>query len=165
MSVFLRTKNDIRIFAEDLYKKLIANFNEFDSPIVQLTRDDTTYPECPGVTSANLRNVLIGGASTGTATWAELICARVEYEVSCSTAIFSIAAVDSKINQLQPSTKFEIADLIDNNTIIKHLIRSSQIIISRIWSVQVQRKYIKKKFETTRAWISFESSNYGTVWN
>jgi hypothetical protein len=131
---------------------------------VQLTRDDTTYPECPGVTSANIRNILIGGASTGTATWAELICARVEYEVSCSTATFSIATADSKIDQLQPSSIFAIADPIDTNTIIEHLIRSSQIISRRIWSEQVQRKYIKK-FETTRAWISFQSSNYGTVWN
>jgi hypothetical protein len=68
MSVCSSTENDIRIYAEELYKKLTDNFNEIDSPIVQLTRDDTTYPECPGVTSANIRNVLIGGASTGTAT-------------------------------------------------------------------------------------------------
>jgi hypothetical protein len=144
MSGCSKTENDIRIFAEELYKKLTASFNEIDSPIVQLTRDDTTYPECPGVTSANIRNVLIGGTSTGTATWAELIVARAEYEVSCSTATFSIAKLDSTIDKLQPSTKFAIADPIDTNSIIEHLIRSSQIICSRIWSEQIQQKYIKK---------------------
>jgi hypothetical protein len=69
----------IKNFAENLYSKMIKNFNDQTSSFALLTRDDATFPEFPGITSANLRNVLLGGKSSGTASIEDFIKARAAY--------------------------------------------------------------------------------------
>jgi hypothetical protein len=67
------SEEEIQKFAEKLYSKLIENFNKKDSPFALLSNDSATFSQCPGVTSANIRNVLLGGDSTGTATYEEFV--------------------------------------------------------------------------------------------
>lgn len=66
-------ESEIVKFSEELYAKLIANFNDFNSPFMLLTSDDATFPQFPGLTSANVRNVLVGGDSLGTASYEEFV--------------------------------------------------------------------------------------------
>jgi hypothetical protein len=136
------TEEGIRVFAEDLYRKLIQNFNETESPFALIMQDDATFSECPGLTSANIRNVLLGGNSNGTATYEEFVQARAEYDASCIKATFSIQTGIGS-NQ-QQSKLFEPAERLDVEKIIDHLTRSTSIIIQRLWSLKMQQKYLKK---------------------
>jgi hypothetical protein len=47
-------------FALEQYGALINALNDKKCPFALLTQDDATFPELPGITAANLRNVLIG---------------------------------------------------------------------------------------------------------
>jgi hypothetical protein len=69
----MTTESEVVKFSEELYAKLIANFSDINSPFVLLTRDDGTFPQFPGLTSANVRNVLVGGDSSGTASYEEFV--------------------------------------------------------------------------------------------
>lgn len=86
----MSTEEEIRAFAEKIYADLIQKFNQIDSPFALLSHDDATFVDCPGVTSANLCNVLIGGKSNHTATFEEFIRARADYDASCIKVSYSI---------------------------------------------------------------------------
>jgi hypothetical protein len=87
----MATEEEIICFAEGLYANLIEQFNNKNSKLALLTQDDAIFPEFPGISSGNLRNVLIGGKSSGTASVAELITAHVEYEASSCKVSHSIS--------------------------------------------------------------------------
>jgi hypothetical protein len=96
------TEERIKRFAESLYAQLVAALNRTECDFALLTKDNNTFPEFPGVNSANLRNILIGGDSTGTATFAELMMARLEFEVSCCRVSHYVSNFKSN----RPITKF-----------------------------------------------------------
>jgi hypothetical protein len=43
---------EIKKFAEQLYTKLLQNFNKKDSPFLLLTQDNATFSDLQGITSA-----------------------------------------------------------------------------------------------------------------
>jgi hypothetical protein len=139
------SEEEIRKFAEKLYAKLIENFNKKDSPFALLSNDSATFSQCPGVTSANIRNVLLGGDSTGTATYEEFIKARVEYDASCVTASYSLLSFSSHHAGPQ-SNVFTPAKTYDVDVILEHLRQSTAIITRRIWTTKVQQKYLRNSY-------------------
>jgi hypothetical protein len=136
----------IKKFSENLYKKLINNFNQPESPFWLLTRDDATFSELPGITSANIRNVLIGGHSSGTATYEELIIARAYYEASCVELSFSMLSDDPLMQRANsPTISFTNSQTMDIEMAVDHLLKSTAIIISRIWSKDTINNYLLRK--------------------
>jgi hypothetical protein len=95
LTIVMTTEERIKRFAEALYAQLVIALNRTECDFALLTNDNTTFPEFPGINSANLRNILIGGDSTGTATFAELMMARVEFEVSCCKVSHSVSKFKS----------------------------------------------------------------------
>jgi predicted dienelactone hydrolase len=140
----MTTEDEIFRFAEDLYEKFIKTLHRTESPFALLAQDNATYPELPGITSANLRNVMIGGSSLGTATFSELIMARVEYDVSISKVSHSIQNVESggAISTYLNLPKYDV-----ENVLLDRIQSSTHIITQRIWSKEVQKKYIRKSHD------------------
>jgi hypothetical protein len=136
-----RTEKEILLFAEDLYERLIQNFNQNDCPFALLTRDDATFSGCPGITSANIRNVLIGGDSSGTATFQELVTARIEYEVSNTYVSYSLFEIASNNN---PWTQYEVSKKMNSDDVVQHLRKSTHIITNRIWPDDIQNRYVRR---------------------
>jgi hypothetical protein len=125
------SEKEIQKFAEKLYAKLIENFNKVDSPFALLSNDSATFSQCPGVMSANIRSVLLGGNSSGTATFEEFVKARAEYDASCVRASYSMLTFPQ-------SNVFTPAETFDVEIIIKHLQQSTAIITRRIWTPTLQ---------------------------
>jgi hypothetical protein len=68
----MQSEKDITLFAERLYQQFIENFQKNkQSPFLLLTADAATSCDCPGINSSNLRNVLLGGRYSGSATFSE----------------------------------------------------------------------------------------------
>jgi hypothetical protein len=141
----MEREDEVYRFANELYSKLIEAMNQKDSPFALLMQDNATYSQYPGITSANLRNILIGGKITGSATTDELIMARVEFEASCCKVSHSILDIQST----EDISAYTIAPKYDVETvIIPRLQVSTNIITQRIWSEEVQKKYIMKSHGT-----------------
>jgi hypothetical protein len=142
------TEDEIVECAEKLYQQLIKNFQKKKkSPFLSLTLDDATFWCCPGITSANLRNVLLGGKSSGSASYNEFITARATYEAPCVDVAMSMSRqpVFRHDNNNLGSTMFKFTDSesMSETKIIDHLIMSTRIIITRIWSEEKIQKYIQ----------------------
>jgi hypothetical protein len=129
----MATEEEIIEYAERLYTKLIDNFDPDKSPFAFITRDDATYSDLPGINSANICNVLIGGHSSGTATLEEFVHARVQYDASCTKLTYLI---ESKTT---PNAVFSLSKKISVDAVIEHLRVSTQIITQRIWKPEVQK--------------------------
>jgi hypothetical protein len=138
----------IKKFAESLYSKMIENFNDQTSSFALLTRDDATFPELPGITSANLRNVLLGGKSSGTASIEDFIKARAEYDSPFTRVSYDYMLSDGNISDLsthqQHSFFLNPCQKMKESELIGHLIQSTYIITTRIWSEEQQCRYIRK---------------------
>jgi hypothetical protein len=134
------TEERIKHFAESLYAQLVAILNRTECDFALLTKDNNTFPEFPGVNSANLWNILIGGDSTGTATFAELMMARLEFEVLCCRVLHSVSNFKSN----RPITKFSEFPKYDVKKVLLDQMQASTLLITeRIWSPDVQKKYIR----------------------
>jgi hypothetical protein len=137
----------IKNFAESLYSKMIENFNDQTSSFVLLTRDDATFPELPGITLANLRNVLLGGKSSGTASIEDFIKARAEYDSPFTRVSYDYMLSDGNISDLsthrQHSLFLNPCQKMKESELIRHLIQSTYIITTRIWSEEQQCRYIR----------------------
>jgi hypothetical protein len=68
MDPTIPTEQKICHFAEGLYSQMIDNLSNQSLIFCLLIDDDAILPEYPGLTTANLKNVLLGGKSTGKAT-------------------------------------------------------------------------------------------------
>jgi hypothetical protein len=124
------TEEEIVQFAEQLYKQLIINFNKQDSPFLLLTQDNATFSQLPGIKSENIRNVLIGGHSSGTATYQDFIVARALYEASC-------VEVSLQLEEETQDILFTASTIMEADKVLHHLIRSTAIIINRIWTPEM----------------------------
>jgi hypothetical protein len=60
MDPTIPTEQQIHHFAEGLYSQMIENISNQSSIFCLLIDDDAILPEYPGLTTANLRNVLLG---------------------------------------------------------------------------------------------------------
>jgi hypothetical protein len=136
----MNSEQTIKDFSEELYKNMIDSFNQPDSPFWLLTRDDATFSDLPGVTSANIRNVLIGGHSSGSATYQELIIARAYYEASSKKISLSLSGDHT----------FDESQIMDFDLALDHLIESSTIILTRIWSTETISTYISRTKDGSR---------------
>jgi hypothetical protein len=94
-------EEEIRRFAEQLYTQLVHHFND-PNYAYALLMDDACFAEFPGLTAANLRNVLLGGTSTGSATIEEFVTARAEYETNFTHRSMSLFVVKSNMTAAQP---------------------------------------------------------------
>jgi hypothetical protein len=143
----MSTEEEIVEFAEKLYQQFIENFRKKKkSPFLLLTLDDATFRCCPGITSANLRNVLLGGKSSGSASYNEFIAARATYEAPCVEFAMSMSwrpVFRHDSNNLDSMFQFTDSDSMSEKKIIDHLIMSTRIIITRIWSEEKIQKYIR----------------------
>jgi hypothetical protein len=137
----MTTEEEIVHFAEQLYKQLIDNFNKGDSPFLLLMHNNATFSNLPGIRTENIRNVLICGHSSGTATYQDFICTRAMYE---ATFIEVSLCLDE---EHQNSSSFTNSTILDADKVLHHLIRSTAIIISRIWTPEVIKKYVKQSTE------------------
>lgn len=129
----MAAEEDIRHFAQELYGKFIASLNAKECPFSLFTQDDATFPEFPGITAANLRNVLIGGDSSGSASFAEFTMARVEYDASWFQVSHSIEK-STPTTTYTPSPKYDV-----KNGLLDRMQESTQIITDRIWSTDMQK--------------------------
>jgi hypothetical protein len=137
----MATDDKILRFALEQYGALINALNDKKCPFALLTQDDATFPEFPGITAANLRNVLIGGTASGTATYYELLMARVEYDAPCSKVEHLTLNDDGS----RPISLYTQAPKYDVETfLLDRMQESTYIITQRIWSEDVQNKYIRK---------------------
>jgi hypothetical protein len=137
----MTTEEEIVHFAEQLYKQLIENFNKRDSPFLLLTQDDATFSQLHGIKSENIRNVLIGGHSSGTATYQDFITARALYEAS------SIEVALRLEEETKDMLVFTKSTILEADKVLHHLIRSTAIIINRIWTPEIIKKYVKQSPE------------------
>jgi hypothetical protein len=153
----MATEVEIIEYAERLYTKLIDNFDPNKSPFALITRDDATYSDLPGIKSANIRNVLIGGHSSGTATLEEFVHARAQYDASCTKLTYLI---ESKTT---PNAVFSHSKKISVDAVVEHLRVSTQIITQRIWKPEMQKK-IRMEMESIK-WNAFLQSDTGSVWS
>jgi hypothetical protein len=138
------TEQQIRHFAEGIYSQMIDNLINQSSMFCLLIDDDAILPEYPGLTTANLRNVLLGGKSTGKATINEFIQARVEYDTPIRSLSQSLFLHDNPFLLHRSPTRhadqkrvhFLSAISMKETDLISHLVLSTSTIIARIWSEQ-----------------------------
>jgi hypothetical protein len=118
---------------------------EKKSPFLLLTADDATFRKCPGINSSNICNVLLGGHSSGTATFSELIIARAMYEAPCVNVSMSMGATQGSVSRPrnnQDRFQYTDSESMHETKIIDHLVLSTAIIVSRIWSEDTIQKYV-----------------------
>jgi hypothetical protein len=144
------SENQIRQFAEGLYSEMIDNLSNVSSTFPLIISDDATFPEFPGLTSGNLRNILLGGQSSGTASIKEFIQARAEYDFPMRSLSLSLYhhkdpfwfdCDKQSINQ-QHIYKSP-ANIFNEKELISHLVQSTYTITTRIWT-EVQKKIHSK---------------------
>jgi hypothetical protein len=144
------TEHEIKKFAEKLYEQFIHNFQKQNSPFLLLMQDNAIYPKFPGIKPANIRNVLIGGESSGTASFSELITARALYDAPFSGVVMKMS--ESRAQAVLPTDfipiSFTLSDSMSESKIIDHLVMSTGIIITRIWSPETIQKYVRGQGET-----------------
>jgi hypothetical protein len=95
---------------------------------------------CP---DANIRNVLIGGDSSGTATYHEFITARAMYESSCIAVSYSMVQEAGLSSDDTRYISFTDSDTLDAEPLLNHLVQSTATIISRIWSCETIEKNLR----------------------
>jgi hypothetical protein len=152
MDPTIPTEQKIRHFAEGLYSQMIQIISNQSSIFCLLIDDDAILPEYPGLTTANLRNVLLGGKLTGKATVDEFVQARVKYDSPIRSLSQSLFRQDnpflvhtSKTRKTdQKRIHFSLAISMNEKNLISHLVLSTSTIINRIWSEQEQKRYIPK---------------------
>lgn len=146
------TEQQISDFAEGLYSQMIQNLSNQSSIFCLLINEDAVLPEYPGLTTANLRNVLLGGKSSGKATVDELIQARAVYDSPIHSLSQSLFLHDNPFllpaprnrNADQKRIHLSSAITMNEKDLISHLVLSTSIITNRIWSEQEKKRYIPK---------------------
>jgi hypothetical protein len=144
MDPSIPTKQQICHFAEGLYSQMIKNISNQSSIFCLLIDDDAILPEYPRLTTANLRNVLLGGKSTGKATVDEFVQARVEYDSPIRSLSQSPFRQDnpflvhtSKTRKTdQKRIHFSSAISMNKTHLINHLVLSTSTIINRIFGIR-----------------------------